>query len=517
MDYAAQRSYLRNSRARGGFCAAVVLLVGILAALAAPPSSAAAFIASLVLTTAIAGSIYYAPDYLHMSANPEKPKRWAIKARWRIAAVAVLLTLILSPHFASIAAALVAAAWICLSNVAAKLATPRTTAPFFLLLDSALLLGLLAFTHVEISIAAALAAAVVHFSAVTSERASSRWIVVLAVSVIVLIGATYVDAIVFAALYGIPAIFRPNIVLGAALASLALISTIASVHSANRRRDQNLAEAAAEFQAFTGYPPNHIRELWSTADKQLACNWESSGVANKSAEEIADWYRQNSELYMFAISAYNLEYKRIKSNLKMLRFAQVNCGASPPRRTRQSKRAQQAQSAVAEPLTRKPACLDYGAGNGELILELARRGHRAAYYDVDGVSKRFAQFRAARYALTVQFASTKEELRRIAHAAPFDTIFSFDVLEHIPDLAGELDFLISLLAPSGLLLFDVPAGATVNHPMHLDHTLNVREHLLAKGMLEIPMPSWRVGKQEKYAFRKASAVQPGISTQPQPH
>jgi 2-polyprenyl-3-methyl-5-hydroxy-6-metoxy-1,4-benzoquinol methylase len=260
-----------------------------------------------------------------------------------------------------------------------------------------------------------------------------------------------------------------------AMLPVAILATELLTRRADHHLRRSSETAASELQAFTGYAPARIRELWATADKQLAANWESSGVANKSAEEIAEWYRQNSELYMFAISAYNLEYKRIKSNLKMLRNG-------------------------------SGACLDYGAGTGDLILELARRGHRAAYYDVDGVSKRFAQFRAEKYGLQVEFASTKDELRRIAGAAPFDTIFSFDVLEHIPDLAGELDFLISLLSPNGLLIFDVPAGATVSHPMHLNHTLNVREHLQARGMKEVPMRSWRIGKQEKYAFRKAAIL-----------
>src|SRR5205085_6667966 len=135
----------------------------------------------------------------------------------------------------------------------------------------------------------------------------------------------------------------------------------------------------------------------------------------------------------FAISAYNLDYKRIRSNLGVLQFAHGRC-------------------------------LDYGAGNGELILELARRGHPAAYFDVDGITMQFARSRAGQRGLRVQFFCAKPDLGaaagRSAHgngdvqlnssiaqypnnSIAFDTIFSFDVLEHLPDLAGELTFLAS--------------------------------------------------------------------------
>ena len=63
----------------------------------------------------------------------------------------------------------------------------------------------------------------------------------------------------------------------------------------------------------------------------------------------------------------------------------------------------------------------------------------------------------------------------------FDTVFSFDVLEHLPDLPGELSFLSSLLNPGGVFVFDVPAGSTKAHPMHLNHNLNVLAFMRANG------------------------------------
>ncbi len=165
------------------------------------------------------------------------------------------------------------------------------------------------------------------------------------------------------------------------------------------------------------------------------------------------------------------------------------------------------------------SCLDYGAGNGELILELARRGHRAVYYDVEGTTLKFARERARLRNLSVEFLHTKDDLARTARQNGFDTIFSFDVLEHLPDLPGELTFLSSLLNAGGLLVFDVPAGATKSHPMHLNHHLNIRAHMSSHGLIE-ERPAWLpklpFTKQEKYLFRAPATaktrVQPTLGS-----
>lgn len=471
MDYAAQQRYFGRSLLWGGLAVSLLLAAGAWVLWSSWNwASVPARVAFALIIIPTAASLRYTPDYLHLSVHPDKPARWAIKVRWRIAAALLFLGVALSPNEGSVAVFSASAIWIVLTTLVARRFSQMPLLSLHFVISDLLLIYALFFAlgSVKLAVMAACVAAVFHFSTVIWRH--TPWI--LTASFVVCSALLVVPFVLFWLLLVSRGTPGELLALAAypAVVVASLISTSALLLRAIRQCKRNITSAITELCEFTRYDEARIRELWSTADKQLAQNWESSGVANKSPEEIADWYRQNSELYMFAISAYNLEYKRIKSNLKMLSYASGRC-------------------------------LDYGAGNGELILELARRGHRAAYYDVDGVSKRFAQFRAAKYGLNVEFASTKDELRQIAAVQPFDTIFSFDVLEHIPDLAAELDFLISLLAPNGVLLFDVPAGATVNHPMHLNHTLNVRQHLLARGMKEIPMRSWRLGKQEKYAFR----------------
>jgi 2-polyprenyl-3-methyl-5-hydroxy-6-metoxy-1,4-benzoquinol methylase len=261
-----------------------------------------------------------------------------------------------------------------------------------------------------------------------------------------------------------------------AFAGLVLVTGRATAWLVARARAQNarnVAAAVAELEDFTGYTADRIRHLWAVSNQELAQNWQRAAIAADDREKLAEWYRENSELYLFAISAYNLEYKRIRSNMNVLKLAR---GAS----------------------------LDYGAGNGEIILELARRGHSATYYDVDGVTMRFARRRAEQQKIAVEFLCRKEDLLASARKRSFDTIFSFDVLEHLPDLPGELDFLSSLLGPGGLLVFDVPAGSTKAHPMHLNHSLDVFSHMQAKGFIDERGMALRLPfkKEEKYVYRK---------------
>jgi len=112
--------------------------------------------------------------------------------------------------------------------------------------------------------------------------------------------------------------------------------------------------------------------------------------------------------------------------------------------------------------------------------------------------------RAQRQNLAVEFLHSKEDLTASAQQHGLDTIFSFDVLEHLPDLAGELKFLSSLLNPGGRMVFDVPAGSTKAHPMHLNHHLNIHAHMESIGMIEERslLQSIPFRKQEKFVFRK---------------
>ena len=463
MDYRQQQEFLSFSRFWGAGCVSLLLGAATACLQRAQTLAGRQNIPFVLSMAVLAVFLYYTPDYLHLTVNPEKPSRWAVRVRWRLIAGALITGMISASSADGRILVLVAVIWLAGSNVLAKKAIPLRHVPAFLWLTDFVLLAVLLFlTRLDLLMGAALLAAAAHLLIVTQKGHLLGWTAAsVAASGLVLFDA------------------RQR---GAGLASFAmlLITALATawlVHRAQRQHAGNETSAIAELVEFTGYSPDRIRHLWAVSNQELARNWKLAAIPEHNRERLAQWYRDNSELYLFAISGYNLEYKRIRSNLKVLKLA-------------------------------RGACLDYGAGNGELLLDLARRGHAVTYFDVDGTTMRFARQRAQRQGLSIQFLHQKDALAAAAQKHGFDTIFSFDVLEHLPDLPGELNFLSSMLNPGGLLVFDVPAGSTKAHPMHLNHNLDVRSYLRDKGLrdrrgilLRLPFR-----KEEKYIFQASLAT-----------
>jgi 2-polyprenyl-3-methyl-5-hydroxy-6-metoxy-1,4-benzoquinol methylase len=412
---------------------------------------------------ALAVSIYYTPDYLHLTVNEEKRQRWEIKVRWRLIGAVLVLGLLALSGAGSALLLLAATGWLTAANLLASKVGRSYCSLYFWTTDCILLAVLLPSGRLGLPLGAVLLAAAAYLAVVITDDHPLQLASVVSLSGCLLLFATSQRR---------GAVAESSFLAAAALLLTAALATALLVDRAQRHNEKNVAAAMRELADFTGYSGERIRRLWSISNQELARNWVSAGLDDSDAERLAEWYRENSQLYLFAISAYNLDYKRIRSNLKVLRLA-------------------------------RGSCLDYGAGNGEIVLELARRGHRVAYYDVAGETMKFARARALRQRLDVGFLHSKEDLAAWARTSGFDTVFSFDVLEHLPDLPGELNVLSSLLNQGGLLVFDVPAGSTKAHPMHLNHNLGIRAHMLAKGFKdERPfLQSLSFRKEEKYFFR----------------
>jgi len=464
MNYREQEKFLQGSRIWGGVVCFGFLALAVATRIAAGGRwRAGETVVFAMAAMAVAVLMYYTPDYLHLSVTPEKKRSWEIKIRWRIVAAVLLLGLAMGSGIGGRLFAVFAAGWLGGANWLARKKVPAQKLPaFFWTTDLVLLfLSLIrADSGVAAIILVALAAAA-HLAIVRREDMHLRWAAI-----------TFISGLVIAEFATAP-LARSAFLLAAAMLVAVIGGTVWLVRRAREQNARNVEAAMQELIEFTGYPEEQVRHLWATSNQQLAANWQQAKPSEDNPEQMAEWYRQNSELYLFAISAYNLEYKRIRSNMKVLRLA-------------------------------RGATLDYGAGNGEILLELARRGHRAAYYDVEGVTMRFAQQRAARQGLAIDFFHTKDALAAAARQQGFNTVFSFDVLEHLPDLPSELTFLSSLLSPGGLFVFDVPAGSTRAHPMHLNHNLDVLAFMSGQKliderglMLRLPLR-----KEEKYVFRK---------------
>ena len=459
MDYSDQQHFLKGSRIWGTLVALAIAALAVSCREASVMPVRLSIVFDLV-TIALAIFVYYTPDYLRLTANAERRARWATKVRWRIIAAVLVLGLITSSSTRNRITVLVAVAWLLVFNATARIIPKSLRVLWLWTGDFLLLCGIFAVRPLDFSLGALFLTAAAHLAIVALDQLS-----------ISTLGLVLAPAFLLTVLYARQR--HSNIgesLLCAGLLLLTVAATIWLVHRAEDQNDKNIAAATDELKAFTGYSDEKIKELWATSNQQLARNFESAAIDPGDSGRLAEWYRQNSELYLFAISGYNLEYKRIRSNLNVLRLG-------------------------------SGACLDYGAGNGEIVLALAQRGQPASYYDVQGETMRFARWRAAQRRLPVKFFVSKQEL--LADKKRYDTIFSLDVLEHLPDLPGELNFLSSLLNAGGRMVFDVPAGATKSHPMHLNHDLDVVAHLESKGLKD-ERTVWQklpFKKEEKYIFR----------------
>lgn len=462
MDYAEQKNFLLQSRIWGAG-SALALFVAAAVCLRVSGGMAYRFAALVVLLAmTLAIFIYYTPDYLHLTVVPEKRARWSVRIRWRLIAAALVLGLLLTSGVRATLVVLLAVVFLLAANLLARAVAPSYIFFFFWITDFALLAALLLGLRFPLLLGTLLLAMAIHLAIVTAGQKIALWgafEIAMALLLVLIAGSRQpADTQLILACTGL--------LLVTALATLAL------VQRAQRQNAKHIAVAVQELIEFTGYPEERIRRLWAASNQELARNWQAARIADNDPERLAEWYRQNSELYLFALSGYNLEYKRIRSNLNVLKLG-------------------------------RGACLDYGAGNGEILLALAALGHLAAYYDVEGETMKFARQRAARRNLPLKFFTGKQELA--ASEVRYDTIYSLDVLEHLPDLAGELDFLASLLKEGGLLVFDVPAGATKAHPMHLNHNLDVVAYLQDKGLRD-ERNLWQrlpFRKEEKYFFRRS--------------
>ena len=464
MNYSEQRQFLKNSQLWASGFALILALVTATYVAATNVTAGSEVIIFGLIVIALAVSLSYTPAYLHLTVDPGKPARWQYRIRWRVLGAALVLGMVSASGTRARTAVLIAVMALGAANLLARKLPAKYAAAWYWMTDLTVIAVLLLSGNSSPFLAVAMLAGAAHLSIVICQKNCFAWaaFVWLPAAVVLWISGRK-DGEEYRTLLA-----------SLALLAISALATAWMAYRAQRHNARNVATAIRELADFTGYSEEKIRHLWQTSNQQLAENWQKANLAEDDQQRMAEWYRQNSELYMFAISGYNLEHRRIRSNLGVLKYA-------------------------------RGATLDYGAGNGELLLELAWRGHATMYYDVEGTSMAFARRRAQQRGLkNLLFARSKDELAAAARECGFDTVFSFDVLEHLPDLAAELNFLASLLAPGGRMVFDVPAGSTKAHPMHLNHNLNVKAHLSAKGMQEERTLWQKLApfKQEKFIFRK---------------
>jgi 2-polyprenyl-3-methyl-5-hydroxy-6-metoxy-1,4-benzoquinol methylase len=422
----------------------------------------------LLATVLVTLTLWYQPKYLHIHHEPDRRYIWAVRARWILITSLTVIALFANLHQPDIARrVLIPAVWMLAVNAFVKTAWSRERwlayrwmPPIYFLGDLLAFLFLSAADAADPFVIIALLLLSVEFALALNADFGIGFTLSVALFACVFVAAfnCATDRTIY---------FFPIVLVAAA--STARLTAIARTQ-ARRNHDATSADLAA----FAEMNPAQTEARLLSSRGMLAQSWKNAHLDESNKAALAQWYSDNSLSYLFDIARFHLTYKHIMFSLDVL-------GLSRGR------------------------CLDYGAGKGELAINLARSGCAVTYFDVPGRSCDYAGWNAQRSGLTLTFTSRKEEIMaEVAARGKYDTILSLDVLEHLPDLGGELEFLASVLAPGGRMILTVPEGATESHPMHLSHRISTEDFLCQRGLRNAR--TWRIRLTGSEILRKPSCV-----------
>ena len=438
MNYGEQTRFLDRYRVVAAAGAAVFVLLFARAAWVewARTGAYGIALAALLVAATVYGACYL-PLYLRISIEAQKRYAWGLRARYVLVAVLAVAAI---PALTSRDRWLVWAAAVAIEAVALVAARAylkrNRNGGELPLLPLQLLLAELAIVLLAASLrpagALALAAGLALAAMVYAASASRAWhaagLVAAAIALGLVLAAVPLD---WAAI---------------AMVAAAAATTVALARRADARHALNVAETVDDLASFALVTPEHAAEMLATSTGILARNWNDTRPVGPDA--VARWYEENSEYYLYDLAQFHLAYKHIAFMRDVGALA-------------------------------RGRVLDFGAGIGDLALELARLGHETVYVDVEGRTKAFAAWRAERDWIPVRFASELEELE-----GEFDTIVSLDVFEHLAEPEPVIDALVERLAPGGRMIVTAAFGATKAHPMHFDHDLDLGRFLASRGLVD---------------------------------
>jgi SAM-dependent methyltransferase len=389
----------------------------------------------------LAGIFYYLPLYLGLTTERRKRPTWSIRVRWIALPILIVVALVGSDSWDDYIDVGYAAAALLGANLVAylvyKYGSDETLelVPVVHLVAEMAVLALMTSPSMEVPIVSIGFALSGVLFALTTDGLKQ------------LIGGVFVAAMCFVRL----GTFQwqdqtiqgadPTFILApvAAVAGAIILSRIAARHHA-----ATVNRTVADLAEFMEVTPETARELLATSTSALAKSWNADPP--KDPDAVSRWYSDNARHYMFDLAQFHLSYKHIVFTLDVINLA-------------------------------KGRVLDHGAGIGDIVLDLARRGRESTYVDVPGETQGFARWRAERENLDVRFANDLE-----GAAGPFDTIISLDVLEHLAEPEPVVDALVDRLAPNGIFVVTAYFGPTKAHPMHMNHDLDLKRYLEAKGL-----------------------------------
>jgi len=128
--------------------------------------------------------------------------------------------------------------------------------------------------------------------------------------------------------------------------------------------------------------------------------------------------------------------------------------------------------------------LDFGCGSAPVSFEIAMRGHRMDFLDIDGAAGyEFTKWRAKKRGI--------EDRCGFKLAGPYDYILALDSIEHIPNWEEVLGEILPRLKDKGMILTNFFINTDFNNPEHvnMDHAA-VKKFFIKHGIYPINDLMW---------------------------
>ncbi|MBE9233923.1 methyltransferase domain-containing protein [Cuspidothrix issatschenkoi LEGE 03284] len=211
-------------------------------------------------------------------------------------------------------------------------------------------------------------------------------------------------------------------------------------------------------QEFLHLDSEIVESRLETSQQQMA----ELGHKDFDWEQATAFYRDKvGEFYLFDLGAWHLaSYEYIEDTLLLI--------------------SNHAQGRV----------LDFGGGIGTHTLgtALCPQVEQVVYCDINPINRDFVKYRAEQMGLSQKIVFCQE----IAANETFDTIISFDVLEHLPDPSQQLLKFHQALTNEGKIILNwcFFKGVNQEHPFHLDdpYLVDIFYRTLQSKFLEIYHP-----------------------------
>lgn len=142
---------------------------------------------------------------------------------------------------------------------------------------------------------------------------------------------------------------------------------------------------------------------------------------------------------------------------------------------------------------------DIGCGSAPVTFELALRGHRMDFIDVDGAGAyEFTKWRAKKRGISERCGWSLK--------GPYDYIFMLDSLEHIADWRGALNDVDKHLKENGVFITNYFQNQDYTNPEHVSmDKAAVKKYLIALGIYPLNELQWIKNKRLGHMDQEAAA------------